>query len=207
LAGKQAAPAATGSPDTRARLISGALAQFNSHGFDGTDTNRIARQAGYAPQTFYRWFSDKTAIFIAAYKAWEDIERGVLEDLLHGNTCSTHLVEAIVAHHSRYKIFRRSLRQLSLDNPQVRQARAASRKRQIEAIQHWRRKRPALREAAVATALLQMERLADALAEHELEDMALDPAAAAGALAHIIETLLEGQELSQQTPSRPTPYG
>jgi AcrR family transcriptional regulator len=169
------------------------MAEFNDHGFDGTDTNRIARRAGYAPQTFYRWFGHKTEIFVAAYRAWEDLERGVLEELLRGHASAGKLVEAIVAHHSQYKIFRRSLKQLSLDSSAVRQARAASRRRQIEAIQHWRQKRrPAMSESAIATTLLQMERLADALAEHELEDMALSPVSAEGALAHIVESLLEG---------------
>jgi AcrR family transcriptional regulator len=168
------------------------MAEFNSCGFEGTDTNRIAGRAGYAPQTFYRWFGHKTEIFIAAYKTWEDLERRVLEDLLRGHPSAGQLVEAIVSHHSQYKIFRRSLRQLSLDNSEVRQARAASRKRQVEAIQHWRQKRrPAMSESTIATALLQMERLADALVEHELEDMALSPGSADRALALIIESLLE----------------
>ena len=46
-------------------------------------------------------------------------------------------------------------------------------------------------ESEVATALLQMERLADALAEHELEDMALSPGSAERTLAQLIESLLE----------------
>jgi AcrR family transcriptional regulator len=196
LAGKRKAargrPPAAAGPDTRTRLISAAMAEFNSDGFDGTDTNRIARRAGYAPQTFYRWFGHKTEIFIAAYKAWEDLERRVLEELLRDHASAGQLVGAIVSHHSEYKVFRRSLRQLSLENPEVRQARAASRMRQVEALQHWRQKRrPAMSESAIATALLQMERLADALAEHELQDMTLNPAAAEQVLAQIIESLLE----------------
>ena len=61
--------------DTRTRLLNAATEEFNEKGFAGTDTNQIARQAGFAPQTFYRWFDDKTQIFIAAYRGWEDIER------------------------------------------------------------------------------------------------------------------------------------
>jgi AcrR family transcriptional regulator len=56
--------------ETRARLVDAAEAEFNAHGFDGTDTNRIARRAGYAPQTFYRHFADKTAVFLAVYDRW-----------------------------------------------------------------------------------------------------------------------------------------
>src|SRR4051812_9867208 len=48
----------------REALLEAARAEFDESGFEGTDTNRIARRAGYAPQTFYRHFTDKTAIFI-----------------------------------------------------------------------------------------------------------------------------------------------
>ena len=41
---------------TRERLIRAALRAFGRGGFQGTDSNRIARAAGFAPQTFYRWF-------------------------------------------------------------------------------------------------------------------------------------------------------
>ena len=41
------------------------MAEFIESGYAGTDTNRIARRAGFAPQTFYRWFADKTAILRA----------------------------------------------------------------------------------------------------------------------------------------------
>ena len=55
---------------TRERLVEAAADAFNAHGFHGTDTNKIARAAGFAPQTFYRHFEDKLAIFIAVYEAW-----------------------------------------------------------------------------------------------------------------------------------------
>jgi AcrR family transcriptional regulator len=61
IAKKTAAPAAflkLEPPSTSNDLIAAAAAEFNEFGFSGTDTNRIARRAGYAPQTFYRWFKD-----------------------------------------------------------------------------------------------------------------------------------------------------
>jgi AcrR family transcriptional regulator len=179
--------------DTRTRLLDAAAQEFNEKGFLGTDTNRIARRAGFAPQTFYRWFADKTEIFIAVYQTWEEIERQTLERLLARNATTKQLTEAIVAHHRDYKIFRRSLRQLSTDDATIRRARAASRKRQIAQLQAWRREfggeaeRP--EDAALAAMLLQMERLADALAEQEFEDMDLSPAKAELVLAQLIDTL------------------
>jgi len=175
--------------DTRARLLAAAALEFNERGFSGTDTNRIARRAGFAPQTFYRWCKDKTEIFIAVYQEWENAERALLEALLATKASAKQLADATVDHHRNYRIFRRSLRQLSLEDPAIREARAASRKRQVAHIKKWRQRanHQELSDGAVAAAMLQMERLADAVAEGELEDMGLSPASAQRALAEIIE--------------------
>jgi AcrR family transcriptional regulator len=176
------------SSDTRARLIDAAALEFNERGFAGTDTNRIARRAGFAPQTFYRSFANKTEIFIAVYRAWEDTERALLGDLLARRAPTQRLVDTVVAHHRAHRIFRRSLRQLSLDDPDVRQARSDSRKRQLEQIRVWQQ-RPAADLESLAVTLLTMERLADALADDEFEDLGLRPRAVENALAEIIDAL------------------
>src|SRR5271170_2352101 len=64
---------------TRARLVAAAAAVFNRDGYYGTDSNRIARAAGYAPATFYKHFPDKRAIFLAAYEAWVSAEWSAIE--------------------------------------------------------------------------------------------------------------------------------
>ena len=169
---------------TNARLIAAAAKEFNQRGFDGTDTNRIARRAGFAPQTFYRWFRDKIEVFLAVYRAWEDEERTMLSKLLARKAPASELVDAAVQHHKAYKVFRRSLRSLSLENPKVRKARAESRKRQIEQIKQW--VAPAKPSSAdVATILLQMERLSDAVAEGEFGDLGLEDKTARQALADL----------------------
>jgi AcrR family transcriptional regulator len=169
---------------TSVKLIAAADMEFNQHGFDGTDTNRIARRAGFAPQTFYRWFRDKTEIFLAVYRAWEDDERAMLAKLLARKAPASEMVNAAVEHHRAYKLFRRSLRSLSLENTTVRKARAESRRRQIEQIKSWvAPARPSSVE--VATVLLQMERLADAVAEGEFADLGLEDRAAREALAEL----------------------
>jgi hypothetical protein len=43
---------------TADKLLKAAMAEFNEHGFTGADTNRIARRAGLAPHTLYRWCKD-----------------------------------------------------------------------------------------------------------------------------------------------------
>ncbi len=163
------------------------MAEFNDHGFAGTDTNRIARRAGFAPQTFYRWYPDKTAIFIACYRAWEDEERAALQGLIDAGAGPEAFVEAGVAQHRRYLKFRRSLRQLSLENDEVRRARAESRLRQLRQIQAW--SGGAGSTEALAVVLLELERLTDAVAEGELADMGLGEAAARAALAGLVQRL------------------
>jgi len=55
--------------NTRQDLVEAAIAEFETVGFEGTNTNRIARAAGYAPQTFYRHFDDKKIDRLAAITA------------------------------------------------------------------------------------------------------------------------------------------
>ena len=55
---------------TRQRLIAAAATLFNRVGYHGTDSNRIAKEAGYSPGTFYKHFKEKRDIFLAAYEGW-----------------------------------------------------------------------------------------------------------------------------------------
>jgi len=169
---------------TPARLIAAASEEFRRRGFFGTDTNRIARRAGFAPQTFYRWFKDKTQIFLAVYRAWEEEERSVLARLLSAKAPASQIVAAILRHHRAYRMFRRSLRQLTVEDPAVRKARAESRCRQIERI------RESLGAAApdfseVATILLQIERLCDGIADDEFADLGVDERIPRAAIANL----------------------
>jgi AcrR family transcriptional regulator len=54
--------------ESRRALLKAAAKIFNSEGYFATDSNRIARAAGYAPGTFYTHFADKRAIFLAVYE-------------------------------------------------------------------------------------------------------------------------------------------
>ena len=173
---------------TAALLVEAAMAEFNENGFAGTDTNRIARRAGFAPQTFYRWFKDKIEIFIACYRAWEDEEKDALQALFEQDAPSAALVEAGVEHHRRYLMFRRSLRQLSLDHPAVRAARAESRLRLIARIRAWSG-RSDLSLETLGVIQFQFERLTDAVAEGEFGDMGLGEDAARAEIARLIDEL------------------
>ncbi len=179
--------------DTAARLVGAAAKEFNKHGFDGTDSNKIARRAGFAPQTFYRWFRDKTDIFIAVYRAWEDEEERVLGGLLARGAPMTELVEAIIDQVRAHRLLRRSLRQLALENTAVRRARAESRRRQIEQTRRWAG--PLARSAPeIAALLLQFDRLCDAIADGELADLGVDEATARHAMLDILRQMRRHQE-------------
>ncbi len=185
----KAAPAVPAEPtSTRERIIRAALAEFMEGGFGGTDTNRIARRAGFAPQTFYRWFDDKLAVFVAAYAAWESDEWSMLERLIESRAKAEAIVDAVIAHHQDTLVFRRSLRQLAVELTAVREARAASRKRQVQKLLGW----AALDKRsfdAVALKLFQFERLVDAHVEGELQDMGVPPAKTRAALCGLLKAL------------------
>lgn len=170
---------------TELKLIQAAMAEFAEYGYSGTDSNKIARRAGFAPQTFYRWFKDKITIFIAAYRLWEENEWLVLTTLMQQQAAPLQIAQAVITQHRDHLLFRRSLRQLAVEHPQVRQARAESRLRQVERIRLWLGA-SAPDTASLLLLLLQMERLADAIAEGELTDVGVAEAAGVQAMIHIL---------------------
>jgi AcrR family transcriptional regulator len=179
---------------TRACLLDAAESEFNAHGFEGTDSNRIARRAGYAPQTFYRHFPDKTAIFLAVYERWWTGEVAALEKSARksgappGGTASARIA---LAFHTQWRGFRRSLRHLAIVDPAVRAARTAARRAQIARIRQTGRG-AGRGEAGLVAALLAAERLCDAAAEGELADLGLSKKAALKMVADAMAALAGG---------------
>ncbi|WP_437522322.1 TetR/AcrR family transcriptional regulator [Sorangium sp. So ce726] len=159
-----------GSPDeTRRRLIAAAGVVFNRDGYAGTDSNRIAREAGYSPGTFYKHFADKKEIFIAAYVEWvcgewAEIGRILGEDLPPREAART-VVAAVVDLHHRWRGLRRSLRALVGEDADIRQAYVAERARQLDTMA--RLAGGAGGRAEDALLLYLVERTADALADGE----------------------------------------
>ena len=181
-----ASPARSKKVDTAEKLLEAAAREFRAHGYGGTDTNKIAARAGFAPQTFYRWFDDKLAIFLAVYRRWEEEEAGVVAALVEKRAGSPTLADAIIAHHRAYLQFRRSLRALSVEHPHVRKARAQSRLRQID---NMIALTGAGTRESLAPILFQIERLADAVAEGEFADLGLSQTAGRDALAKLLAEL------------------
>ncbi len=170
---------------TREALLQAARAEFDHGGFDGTDTNRIARRAGYAPQTFYRHFADKRAIFLAVYDRWLEVEfRDVGRATARGPLAASRV---LIRHHSEHREFRRSLRRLTVADDRVRRARAASREDQIERLAKGSFDK--LDRLSRIALILCIERISDAAADGELADLKLSKTQQAELLARTIEKL------------------
>jgi AcrR family transcriptional regulator len=159
--------------ETAKRLLDSAEKEFNSRGFSGTDTNRIARKAGYAPQTFYRHYRDKTEIFLAVYDGWWREEGAAIGETIAAGGRAENIARVVLRFHARWRVFRRSLRHLAVEDKRVRAARAAARLAQLQTL----RALPANKRrklADLAAALLALERLCDAAAEDEFADLGID---------------------------------
>ena len=167
----------------RAELLKAAQLEFEEQGFDGTQTNAIARRAGYAPQTFYRHFPDKKAIFLAIYLEWAEAEA---QALAKAETVSA-MMEALLAHHVLHRWFRRSLRYLSAIDPEIAAVRAQTRQHQMGAIiarfSH-------LSNTEALALIFTLERLCDAWAEGEFEACGIQRQAAQAHMSTILANAL-----------------
>jgi len=162
---------------TRDKLIAVAAEVFNEVGYWGTDTNRLARAAGYAPATFYNHFSDKREIFLAAYrlladKEWDEI-RQVLADPETGGL--DRVAEVILKHHRQRIGLRHSLRVLAVTDPDVRRQRREEQRRQLELmadlVEQALGARPTPERCFLA--MLAVERTCDAIADGDADALDL----------------------------------
>src|SRR5579864_6545737 len=114
-----------GSPEqTRERLIDGAATLFNRLGYHGTDSNRIAKEAGYATGTFYKHFGDKREAFLAVYETWITSEWDAINSELsvgrNPKETARRLVELAIDFHTKWRGLRASLIELVFTDEEVR---------------------------------------------------------------------------------------
>jgi AcrR family transcriptional regulator len=159
--------------ESRRMLVEAAAQIFNSDGFHGTDTNRIAKAAGYTPGTFYTHFPDKRAIFLEVYRGWVDAE---LIDIaaglkFKGPDLRERLAKTILNHHKKWRTFRASLRALYAIDPEIRIARLAQRGRQIDAVTtiSVEAGREPLSRSRIYCNLLLLEAICDSIADGNLQ--------------------------------------
>jgi AcrR family transcriptional regulator len=164
---------------TRERLVAAAAILFNRVGFHGTDSNRIAREAGYSTGTFYKHFKDKREIFLAAYETWVASEwKAVAAELSAGGTpeaIARRLVNLSVEFHSRWRGLRASLLELVFTDGHVRRFYRWQRRRQLDVMAEIRAniKVPPRSREEDAIHLFTTERTFDAIAQGELRDLGL----------------------------------
>lgn len=149
--------------DGRSVLIAAARLEFEEFGYEGTNSNAIARRAGYAPQTFYRHFQDKREIFLAVYEDWSKQEILALQSARSADQIADTLIE----HHCTQKVFRRSLRLLTVTDPAIASARAGIRRLQISAIGQRLHIFAAKPKHDQISILFIIERLCDAIVDGE----------------------------------------
>ena len=169
-----------GTPEeTRARLVAAAADEFNRVGYRGTDSNRIARAAGYAPGTFYRHFPDKRDVFLAAYEGWVTAEWKTVGEIVRqpGSRAEVagRLVDATIELHRRWRGLRAGLRALVAEDTDARTFYRGQRRRQLEMLAAF--DRPARGRARPregdALLLYTLERVCDAIADGELRELGL----------------------------------
>lgn len=164
---------------TREVLVRAALEVFNEVSWSETDTNKIAKAAGYSPGTFYRHFEDKRAIFLAAYELWLAEEwRVVSGQVLTGEEAERKLskiLEELLDHHRRFRTFRRNLRMLVAQDEEVRAAYARHNAASLERVEDVRARLGAGRKEKARTLVqrLAIERLCDAVVDGDFAALGL----------------------------------
>ncbi len=171
---------------THQRLVEAAEKEFREFGYSGTNSNQIASRAGFAPQTFYRHFGDKLEVFFAVYEIWTQKELELLEQ----SADVGKIADTIIAHHRVYRVFRRDLRRLTVENEAVASVRAASRKRHLEKFSEINPAADSIGRPQRIATLLIIERLADAVADREFALLGVSEDDARCVLINTLATLL-----------------
>jgi AcrR family transcriptional regulator len=175
--------------DTRARLVAAAAAVFNRDGYHGTDSNRLARAAGYAPGTFYKHFPDKRAAFVAVYEQWVTAEWDAVGTAVAGTgDVVGRIVAHVLAFHRRWRGVRASLQALVRTDAVVRAAYRRQRRRQLAMLRTLRERHGFAPRSAEEDAVLlyALERTCDALADGEVTALGLRRAAVTAILRRLV---------------------
>jgi AcrR family transcriptional regulator len=165
----------------RGALVAAAEKLFRRHGYFATDSNAIARAAGYAPASFYTHFRDKLDIFLFVYERWvmgewRAIERALAESVDERDWLSD-VIDSIMNHHRAWRRFRASLRAMAAIEPAVRTAQNKQRQRQMKWLQDLcAAKQLGTPDAPMSLAiLLATERILDAVAEGDASTVGVGP--------------------------------
>lgn len=182
--------------ETRERIVAAAAHLFNSAGYHGTDSNRIAQEAGYSPGAFYKHFNDKREVFLAVYETWVDSEwKTIGSEIRAGGapeTMARRIVDLTVGFHTRWRGLRASLVGLVFADAEVRRFYRAQRRRQLDLMAGIHEGMGGAQHTREQDALLlfTLERTADAIAQGEIRDLGLKRRAVTDALVRQVAQAL-----------------
>lgn len=164
---------------TRAKLLAAAAAIFNTDGYFATDTNKIARAAGFAPATFYRHFRDKRHIFLEAYAHWVGTDWAIIEAAVRAGpsprNIARKMVAAYLAHHGKWVQFRLSMHGLVATDPEARAFHLKARAEQLKRLQALLSTAGAPRHAPgdLLYSFLSIERAANAVTDGDIDALGI----------------------------------
>ncbi len=186
-----------GTPEqTRARLVATAGEIFNRAGYHGTDSNQIAKEAGYATGTFYKHFKDKREAFLAVYEAWVTSEWRAIDAELSADRnreeTARRLVKLSIDFHTKWRGLRASLIELVFTDEEVRRFYRSQRRRQLDVIAQLRQRLgiPSGRREDDAIDLFTTERTFDAIGQGEIQALGLDQDVVVEAMVEKVLALL-----------------
>jgi AcrR family transcriptional regulator len=198
--------------ETRSKLVAAAAKLFNSVGYFGTDSNRIAHAAGYAPGTFYVHFADKLEIFLEVYRGWVDTEWRAIAAVIApergaaARSQSLRIAQVVLQHHRDWRMFRSSLRALTVTDARVHRARVAERARQIAQTSELLRSRGVIQTPArIYANLLLFEILCDAVADGDTATLGIKERDVLARLAADVDALLQTRRAAPAPKSRSRP--
>jgi AcrR family transcriptional regulator len=183
--------------ETRERLISAAADQFNELGYRGTDSNSIAKAAGYATGTFYKHFRDKQEIFLAAYERWlSSAWEGILTELSRRQAAeetARRIADMLIRFHTDWRGLRASLMELVFSDAETRAFFRAQRRRQLKMLTELRHRYgwPPQSSEQDAVFLWTTERTFDAMGQGEVQALGLDKKAVVESMVGKIREFLE----------------
>jgi AcrR family transcriptional regulator len=165
---------------TRERIVDAAATLFNRLGYHGTDSNSIAKEAGYATGTFYKHFRDKREVFLAVYERWVAAEWQAIDAEIakedKSEETARRIVDLTIEFHTQWRGLRASLMELIFSDEEARKFFRAQRIRQLDTMARLRRrlKLPARTREQDAIHLFMTERVFDALGQGEIQALGLD---------------------------------
>lgn len=158
---------------TREALVNSGIQLFNEPGYFFTDSNQIARHAGFAPGTFYQHFKNKNELFLEIFRLWLEQHRENVEKSLAASTSpeqfATIMAKGLLPLFEQSAGFRASVRALCATDKPTNEFR---RNRMIEFVELCNKARQhyglqVIAAHKVLEKLMMMERYADALADGE----------------------------------------